>query len=429
MQRILALLLLAAVWNPLAHGQRLSGRFLTSFYTWERFDTVGVSTHYLRGYEGLQIDFVQKDFSLHTYFQGMTNFGNAFGTDPSFRFYNLYVRWKNIGGVGEVQFGRVPFYAGAGSGTVDGAVGRLRVWHGKLQLTTYAGGNVQEQQKLKVHADVDKNFTWGGQLVARPIEDLSIGASYVNRRNEPVAYVALRPDSLFNPVPVVVSRTSRAEQLASGDARYQWRDRLTGYARYDYDMNLDRTYRSEVSLRVRVTDQVAATGDYLYRAPRIPFNSIFSVFTYGILREWEGGIEYTFTPSVHAFTRVAALRYSDTNSTRWTVGANARYASLSYSFSNGYSGELSGITAQAAYPLRSRTVIPTAAVSYARYKLSESQASSDEAVSGLVGVTFRPVRFFSFDLQGQWLRNSIVQNDLRLFGKITYWFSEPVNIF
>lgn len=429
MRHFVAIIFLAAVCTPVAQGQRLSGRFLTSFYTWERFDTVGVSKNYLRAYQGMQLQFVHKNFSLHTYVQGTTNFGNTFSTDPSVRFYNLYGRLKNIGNVGEIQVGRVPVYAGVGNGSIDGIVGKLRLWNGKVRLKGYGGGNVPDRQKAKLHSDIGNNFAWGGQLVSRPIDDFSIGVSYLKRRGKPEVYTALRPDPQFNSVAVEIENTPRVDEFVSGDAQYRWRGRVTTYARYDYDLKLDRTYRAQGSLRATITDRLSVTGDYVYRAPRIPFNSFFSVFTHGTVREWEGGVEYAFSPVVRAFTRIATLRYSDTNSTRWTIGANTRYASASYSFNNGYAGELNSVTAQVVYPLNNHKIMPSGAVSYSRYRLHESQSSTDDAWSGLVGVTLRLVRSFSFDLQGQWLKNKIMDNDLRLLGKFTFWFSERVNIF
>lgn len=429
MRHIVMSALLAALWNPAVEAQRLSGRLLTSFYTWERFDTVGESSNYLRAYQGMQLEYVDRDFSLHTYVQGTTNFGNTFSTDPSVRFYNLYARWKNIGTVGEILVGRVPVYAGVGNGTIDGVLGKLRLWKGKLRMTSYVGGNVPDRQKAKFQSNIDDNFTWGGQLVAGLFDDFNLGVSYLNRRSESAAYAALRPDSLFNPVVVQVANTPRVDEYLSGDVQYRWRGSVTAYARYDHDLKLERTYRAQASLRVGVTDHLSVTGDYIYRAPRIPFNSFFSVFSYGTVREWEGGIEYAFTPALRAFTRLATVRYSDTNTTRWTIGTGTQYLSANYSFSNGYAGELSSLSAQMAYPFRDRTIIPSVALSFSRYKLSESQVSADEAWSGVVGLTVRPARSFSFDLQSQWLRNKIVKNDVRLLGRFTFWFSERVNIF
>ncbi len=197
MRHIVAFFLLAALWTPIVQAQRLSGRLLTSFYTWERFDTVGVSKNYLRAYQGAQLQFVHKDFSLHTYVQGTTNFGNTFSTDPSVRFYSLYARLKNIGNVGEIQVGRVPVYAGVGNGTIDGFLGKLRLWNGKMRIAGYGGGNVPERQKAKLHSDVDNNFARGGQLVARLIEDFSFSASCLNRRSKPRPNRAMRPAGTF----------------------------------------------------------------------------------------------------------------------------------------------------------------------------------------------------------------------------------------
>ena len=65
--------------------------------------------------------------------------------------------------------------------------------------------------------------------------------SYVNRRIERQSYPAIRADSLFNPVPVIITPGSRATQLIGLDASHYLGDGAELYGRFDYDMNLERT--------------------------------------------------------------------------------------------------------------------------------------------------------------------------------------------
>jgi hypothetical protein len=125
---------------------------------------------------------------------------------------------------------------------------------------------------------------------------------------------------------------------------------------------------------------------------------------------------------------VARVSYTDEQSTRWSVGVNNGYGSLAYSGSDGYAGELQSVSLQGSYPFFGRTVIPTAGLSYASYRLS-NESSRDNALSVLLGAIVRPTQAFSFDVQGQWLMNKISQRDLRLQVKLMYWFAQRLSIF
>ena len=74
-------------------------------------------------------------------------------------------------------------------------------------------------------------------------------------------------------------------------------------------------------------------------------------------------------------------------------------------------------------------MIPTAGISYASYRLSEDATQRDNVFAGSFGAVFRPVPVISADVQVQWLHNGVVKSDLRLFAKLSYWFSHTLNFF
>jgi hypothetical protein len=200
------------------------------------------------------------------------------------------------------------------------------------------------------------------------------------------------------------------------------------YGRYDYDFNFKETARGQGAVRVNVTPAFVVTGDFVYRKPLISYNSIFSAFTSNSTTEMEGGIEYGFTSDIRAFGKVGAVSYTDDKSTRWTAGVNTGYGSVSYSGSNGYAGELTSLSAQGAYPLLERMLVPTLGVSYASYKLS-ADAPTDDALAILAGAIVRPSKHFSFDVQGQWMKNKLYDRDMRIQVKVMYWFAERLSLF
>jgi len=51
------------------------------------------------------------------------------------------------------------------------------------------------------------------------------------------------------------------------------------------------------------------------------------------------------------------------------------------------------------------------------------------ALALLLGATVRPAGNFSFDVQGQWMKNRLYDRDMRLQVKLLYWFAERVSLF
>ena len=428
-QRLLFLLILSAfLGTGAARAQLVSGRLVTSFATFERYDTVAASRTYLRAFQTVQLSVAQGDFSLNTYLQGAVNGTSEFGDQGRVRFSNLYVRWANIAKVAEVSLGRQAIFAGAGNGPIDGVSARGRFLNDKLTVVGY-GGSTVNRDYTGIRSNWHDNLFYGGQVIVAPVPGGRIGASYMNRSEEADPYWTLRArDASFVPVAYYIASAPLSEQIGSADASYEQPERFSVYGRYDYDFNFRQTSRGQGMVRVNVTPALALTGDVIYRQPRISYNSIFSAFTSNATTEIEGGIEYGFTPDLRAFGKFGSVSYTDDNSARWTAGLSTGYGSVSYSGSNGYAGELTSLSVQGAYPLLDRMVVPTLGISYASYKLS-TDAPKDNAFALLAGATVRPTRHFTFDIQGQWMKNSVYDRDMRLQLKLMYWFAERLSIF
>ena len=420
----LLLLILGAASAP---AQLVNGRFTTSFYTFQRFDTVGTSRTYLRAYQSAQLSMAQNDFSIHAYLQGSVNGTNQFGDNGNVRFYNLYLRWANIGKAVDLNLGRQAVYAGVGNGTIDGLTARARIWNDQITVTGYGGATVNDGY-TGIRKDWHDNLNLGGQVVTTLVPGARIGLSYMNKREEADPYWTLRArDTTFTPVPYYIANESVARQLGSADASWWYGDVVSVYGRYDYDFNYSETSRGQGSIRVNVTPAVALTGDYVYRKPQISFNSIFSAFTMNATSQVEGGVEYGFSPLLRAFGKLGVVSYTDTTSMTWTFGFNTGYGSVSYSGSNGFAGALQSFSVMGAYPCTGSIVVPSLGLTYTSYRLS-AEDEKDNALAVLVGATVRPVRNFTFDVQGQWMKNRLYDRDMRLQVKLMYWFAERVSL-
>jgi hypothetical protein len=412
----------------IAFSQRINGRFVSSMYAWQRDDTIGVQNRYTFGYQAAQFDVYQNNISLHTYFQGFTGFGSAVSNGPSVRLYNFYLKASKLANILDVSLGRQPVYAGVGIGTIDGLLSRLQFVNGRVVFLGYAGAVPPPYQKVAVIEHVNNNFMLGGQVIAMPISGGRVSLSYMNRRTEQSAYFAIRQDSLNNAIGTFVTPEPYSDQFVGVDASYRAGAPVSVYGRYEYDVNYKQISRGQIFSRVSVTDQLALTGEYIYRSPRIPFHSYFSIFPRNSVKEIEGGVEYDLGSLWRVFGRFARVSYTFDDNRRYTAGVSGEYGTTSYSGSTGFDGKLNSFSAQLFYPLFKRTFVPTLGAAYADYRLN-GDAPAEHAFEGIVGSTVRPVPAFSFDLQLQLLNNRVVEHDVRFFARIVYWFSEQLKLF
>lgn len=423
---IIALLLLLSATTV---AQRFQARLVSSAYAWERQDSVGKSSQHLFGYQTLQMSLAGGDFSCYTYLQSFNDFTGPVKNDPLVRLYNFYFKWSNIANIGEVSLGRQAIFAGVGSGTIDGGTVGAKFFDSQLKVIGYYGLLPAPRMKAELIGDSKNNFMTGGQIVGSPTEFSHASLSYTKKQIKPDAYVAIRRDSLFNPYTIEIKPTADAEEYFSGDISVEYEEKVSGYARYDYDMLLEKMSRLQLFTRVKVLEPLSITGEYIEREPRLLYNTIFSVFTHNTLKEYEAGAEYSLPWNVQVFGKYGSVSYGDgETSQRITLGANSKHASVSFSRNIGYAGELSAASVTVGYPFCDNKITPTFMLSYARYKLSEN-ASLDNALSMALGVVYRPLQTLSLDAQLQWLQNKIYSNDMRLFVRASYFFSHQLGIF
>ncbi len=424
LQRLLLFVALIILLPSVARPQLINGRLIGSFYTFEKFDTVGVSKKFVRGFQSALFDVSYADLSIHTHFQVAGNLQSKLDEVPDYRFYYLYAKWRNILDAAEFSFGRMPYFAGVGNGTLDG--GMLKVWspENKFKLTLYGGQTTPLEYELKDWKKLKKNFTVGGQLLINALENTRIGVSYINRHRERTGYWATREDSLLNPIQVYVVPAIAREQYLSGDVSYRY-DRYSVYGRYDYDLNFKKTQRGQLGLRVTATDELTLSADFIHREPRVLYQSFFSIFDLKAVNELELGGDYMINPDIRAFVRGAYVKYSGDKSYRYTVGLAHRFVGFTYRGASGYAGELMNLSIQGLYPLWDNKLVPSVGLAYVSYRY-DAYSTRENGFAGTVGASVRPMQQLSFDLQGQFLSNRIVKSDLRLFGKVNFWFTSQM---
>ncbi|HWP83180.1 MAG TPA: hypothetical protein VNN76_11060 [Bacteroidota bacterium] len=413
-------------------AQVIQARFVTSGYAWERQDTIGRASQNFYAHQSLQFSLAKDQFSFHAYGQGFQNFGSRDYTDPSYRLYSVSFKASSLFEMVDLAIGRQTIFAGVGVGTIDGGMAGLRLWDSRIRFVGYYGILPPPQYKFEVTKDRENNRMMGGQLILSPIDEVRFSGSYMQRKIQPQSYTAIRRDSLFQPFPIEIRPNATAEEYLSGDLEFDDGELISATLRYDYDLLWEKTSRIQAFVRGNVYDRISVTGEYFYREPRLSYNSIFSVFTYNTINEYEAGVEYAFVKTStlvrQVFGKFGYVSYGDENSNRITVGVSGSYGSLSFSHNIGYAGKLSGAFLSAGYPMFEGLVTPTVLFSFAQYKLSD-QAPSTSALSGAIGAVCRPWSTLAVDAQVQWIRNTIYASDTRLFIRASYSVFENLNLF
>jgi hypothetical protein len=437
MKKLLVVACLIFLSVSCAFAQRLQARFVTSAYAWERQDTIGTSSQHLFGYQTIQLSIAGEKLSFNTYLQGFNDFAGPVKNEGVLRVYNAYFKMSNIAQLADVSLGRQAVFAGVGNGTIDGGLASLKFLDSRLKLVGYYGTLPSPRYKAELISDAADNYMTGGQLVAAPADFAHLSFSYMQKHIRPETYVGIRRDSLFNPYPIEIKPSAMAEEYLSADVNLEYNDVISGYGRYDYDLLSEKNSRIQLftrvkpfgSLNVKALEPLSLTGEYIQRDPRLLYNSIFSVFTFNSLKEYEIGAEYAFGAYWQVFAKYGAVSYNDATQNQITVGVNGEHVSFSATRDNGDGGELSAASLNLGYPLLENKLTPTLLLGYAHYKLSEYSSKLDDALSVAVGAVYRPSRVFSVDAQAQWIQNKIYSSDLRFFVRVNYLLSHQLEIF
>lgn len=418
MKKILLLLLLGA--SSFLYAQNINGRFSSSLYSFERFDSVNVSQNQLRAYEMLNLNFNYKDVTVRSFFNLEGDLTNKMDYDPRLRFYNLYLEARNILDIATLKLGRQPIINSIAGGLFDGA--SLNLKKSDFNLTAYYGGNVPPYQKLELTKDWKNNYIVGGRFYTTALKNFQIGLGYLNKNFKPQSYEAIRLTPDLDPITVEIENKSNQYEFVTGDIRFSQTKLVDIFARYDYDINFKQTSKFEIDARTEAVDRLGINAYFNYREPKIRYNSIFAVFDYANTYEIEIGADYKISPAVTIIGKFGNVDYKNENSQRVGIGLATTWGTLNYRKTFGYAGELDAISLYSGYTIMDGLLTPSLGVSYTKYKLSPD-SESNNITSLLAGFNIRPFRTLSFDLQGQYMDNKIYKNDFRFFFKLNYWFN------
>jgi hypothetical protein len=408
-------------------GFNINGRFSSSVYSFERFDTTFLSGNYLTSFQMLNLSINKDNVSLRSFMNYESDLVDNIDGGPMMRFYNLYLEVRNLFDIATIKIGRQPVFNNAAGGIFDGL--NIDLKEDGYKFNAYGGGNVPAYQKLEFTNDLKQNFIFGGKFSTDAITDFQVTLSYIDKNFQPESYWTTRLDAQLNPIQVLIENNSTQYQFAFAEVAYDdSKDKLSVITDYDYDLNFDQTSKVEIDGNYSPLNNFKIDLYYNFSNPLIRYNSIFSVFNYGSSQEAEVGADYIINKNITLTGKFGDVVYQDANSARVTVGLSSNYGSLTYRKTFGYAGELDALSLYWAYSFYQGLLTPSLGVSYTNYKLSpDPNQPTYDLTSVLAGINVRPLKTLSFDLQGQYMDNQIYRNDFRFFLKLNYWFNTNFN--
>jgi len=420
MKKLLIIVSLTLGLTVLIFPQNINGRFTSALYTFERFDTLNNSATHARTFQMLYLTFGSRNVSLKSYMNLEADIAKDLVYDPRFRLYNLYLDVRNLFNAVYLKLGRQTLYNGVGGGVFDGFT--LGVKYKGFDINGYYGGNVPAYQKFKFTDDLSNDYVAGGKLTVNAITNTRIALRYIKKNFKNITYTTTRLDPNLNTIDYLINNSSLQYEFLTAEISYSQPENFRIDTRYDYDLNYSATSKFEISGRYEAIEDFGITGYYNYREPRIRYNSIFSVFDYRNSQEIEVGADYFIDKTYKLIGKFANVSYEGESAQRLSLSLSSRWGTITGRKTFGYAGELDAISFYTAQTILNGLLTPSFSCAYTRYKLSTA-VSTNEMISFLLGLNYRPIRTLSFDAQGQYMNNKIYNNDFRLFLKLNFWFN------
>jgi len=419
--RILAAILLVSAIAVSSRAAVFSGRLGLSSYLWERSEVDSSDTRHWQnvGSASLRLDRIAgRDIEICTSLRGRYDVRNAGDNLDDYCLYNLQARWRDIGQVADLTAGRhlVPWPAGAVS--IDGASAVVRPWRG-FDVAGYIGLVAPEDGRFKVQT-AHEGRAFGAQL------------GYHSRMSGSVAlfFAELHRVRFYGPFEV--------NNLAYRTVGLDWRRPVARfgslYGQFTYETPTQRIGRVHLSARWQATPKVAINGQFRYRRPHIPYNSIFWVF--GEARYYEGRLRTNVRLNENWSANVggAYVDLVEGHILRYDLGVAHRHFDLTLHAQSGKTGSTFGVSGEALYPVNSRWTV-RGGTRYDSYDISEDQAEANIASSWWAGVRWNWLPESTLDLEGQFLTQNIKtltsfagdKSDFRIVARISWWFFQRLD--
>lgn len=408
----------------MAQATVFSGRVGLSSYLWKYREADSSDTRHLQnaGTVSLRVGRIgNQDLEILTSMLGRYNVRNAGDNVHDYRVYDLQARWKDRAKRVDLAGGRHRVYWPNGTVSIDGGSAAIHPGYG-LQAGGYFGLLAPDDGRFKM-TEYDKGHAFGAQLGyhSGAIGDVAFSFAQKNRAR---SYI-------FSDTAIAVNN------LDSRTLGLDWRRTINRigsvYGQALYQLPQQRIGRVHLSARWHATEALSLNGQFRYRRPDLPYNSIFWVF--GESRYYEGRLraDYRINPVWSVNAGGTYVNLSDGSSQRFDVGVGHKYFSLTLFGRTGWPGSTIGVSGDATYPINDRWTL-RGGTHLSSYELIEDTPETSTEGSAWAGGTWRWIPQSSLDVEVQYV-SQLIKNeegyvagrkDLRLILRASWWFFRRV---
>jgi hypothetical protein len=383
------LILVLALWNGVVHAGPLSGTLSSELYSYE--DALG---NHARPYFRLRAGWVawqdtrQRSLSFHTNTRWVTDLGRKYARDPETYVFNAYVKFTGAPAGATYYLGRQFVYNGVGGLLLDGARIRFR-FHRDVRLDLFGGSAVSQESPTTIRA-LSEFGSFGGRLSLGPARTVRLGVNWMHQE----------------------SHGSVSFHRAGLDG--EWRNRrwrVIGKAA----ANLEDVRLAEVLARIEYRPSPwFLAGELFWREPSVSTATLFSIIdAYGYAQA-RIELQRRIAGSLAALARVAATGLEGDEAWRLQLGVTSSLYALTWNHQSGYGGDNNGFAGYVNVPFKRRWTA-YARANLNRYRVQPEQEDRNDAYAAAVGLRWRSGGRLAAQGEGQYLRNAVQREDLRLY--------------
>jgi len=391
------LLFLAILIAGNATAVEITGRLFSDLYAYESRDT-----GHLRPYLGARANLTllrdqnYRSLSFRTYFRWRSDFSNKLTDDPQTFIYDSYLKLTGYPGRTDIRLGRQFVFNSTGSVLLDG----LRVKYiisRKLKFDFFGGSSVSSEDPEKIQSLSD-HLSLGGKISYNSSMDGRYGLNWMLRKRDGSVYY---------------NRVGLDSWRKLGNFEY--------YGRFSYNFVGFRV--GEIMSRLNWTFNAwLISGEFQWREPSVPGNSIFSLIDFNRYKETRFNIQRKIWRGISAVGQVHVTFFENDNAWRMGFGFRSSMYSIMWNHQQGYAGDRDGLSGFLNLRLHPKLNFLASANLY-RYRIQIEQEDKSDAYTGSAGFAWRPGYNLSARIEGQYLRNAVQSEDYRLLIKLAKDFS------
>ncbi|NQU34879.1 MAG: hypothetical protein HQ521_16755 [Bacteroidetes bacterium] len=409
MKTILIKILIISIILPVfVFASRIHGIFSSSAYSFVRADQENNESLHIRTYQSILL--TGHDIGLNNsqlsitgivYYDPASDFSN--GNHYLTQIYTFNYQKRLLSNRLRLRVGRHTIYTSSVYGRMDGL--STDYIYKSFNLKVFAGGYIPS---TGITGDMIDSHLIGSEL--RWIKDqtmqLSVGLS--NKAHGREIY-----KSKYTYQDIEVPATI---QRRLGIRGYYNRDRISlsllarinpsGFDLKDFNTHIDYSHGRIDHL----------SFEFKFFEPRIPDNSIFSVFDTYSTKEYRLSTDYKISQNYTGSFQYRIVQFNDDISQVLNVGVRTKLVYVHYTYQNGYGGASNRISGQINYQINRNLFFGRATIG--NYKLIEGQW--DDIATYVLGSRIPVHKKIFVQTELQILRNKYYNKDIRLLLNLSY---------